>query len=46
VAAAEEAQRAVDQLAGAAPGTLAADKAMESLMAEGLLEGWTMDPET
>lgn len=37
------AQAAVDQLAGAAPGTLAADKAFESLIAAGLLAGWGLD---
>ncbi len=42
-AALEAAQAAVDQLAGAAPGTLAADRVFEELAAAGLLEGWGLD---
>ncbi len=42
-AALTEAQRLVDLLSDAPPGTLAADRAFEELLAEGLLEGWGLD---
>ncbi|RYD36853.1 MAG: hypothetical protein EOP86_04915 [Verrucomicrobiaceae bacterium] len=39
------AQRAIDLLASAKPGTLKADAAFAELAAEGLLDGWSSNPE-